>query len=502
MSPFPAMPEIPDDDPPAALRLLWRYLQAVFRHVSIPKAALIVTPLVGVAIGAAYCFLGLDQTLSWLSDFVPMSIALVGIIMSYKQPREKNHLAATTVLILAGVVGTGVLHWSRARDYAAHKAEVGGLNGKMDTVRNQNIEILLQLSGFRSATPQTPQAAEVERRSNIQKVLRGEYILSHENISAGLLAGTELPPAEWMNKRLAELGEKWTVAQPVVRVSVSPNSPCVPGRPRINAGPDGYRGVCDEDVGAWVIQEAERIGTLGEACIQRELQNKADKMVEDFQFRNEFNSCCKQETKELRAEAISRLGPANKSSREQEMWERVFPEDRKDLVALPADMRDKILGPAQFRDPDCWDVQRYAPFLRQLGMRLKRRVIPRKPPVSLEFSESPAPVKGAYNPNVKVVGIAVAIKTKVAVESGYVVVEFGGGHWAYLNSDAPRRSFQPMGPDIDNKALTDYVALLPDAHNVYILNVAGSGFSPTKDLHVEAVGTDTFHTTKVTLFDE
>ena len=44
---------------------------------------------------------------------------------------------------------------------------------------------------------------------NIYKALRGEYILSHQNISPGLLAGNENPPNEWMNKRLGQLGENW-----------------------------------------------------------------------------------------------------------------------------------------------------------------------------------------------------------------------------------------------------------------------------------------------------
>jgi hypothetical protein len=39
--------------------------------------------------------------------------------------------------------------------------------------------------------------------------LRKEYIASHDDVSPGLLAGSELPPAEWMNSRLAELNKPW-----------------------------------------------------------------------------------------------------------------------------------------------------------------------------------------------------------------------------------------------------------------------------------------------------
>lgn len=54
-----------------------------------------------------------------------------------------------------------------------------------------------------------PIAAEVERRRQILNALRNEYILSHDNISAALMAGTEYPPTDWMNERLRQLGERW-----------------------------------------------------------------------------------------------------------------------------------------------------------------------------------------------------------------------------------------------------------------------------------------------------
>ncbi len=38
-----------------------------------------------------------------------------------------------------------------------------------------------------------------------------EYILSHDGLSPALLAGTEPVPADWMNKRLEQIGEAWRV---------------------------------------------------------------------------------------------------------------------------------------------------------------------------------------------------------------------------------------------------------------------------------------------------
>lgn len=55
--------------------------------------------------------------------------------------------------------------------------------------------------------------AETTRRRNLLERLRNEYILSHDNISPALMAGTEQAPTDWVNKRLTELGEKWRVTQ-------------------------------------------------------------------------------------------------------------------------------------------------------------------------------------------------------------------------------------------------------------------------------------------------
>jgi hypothetical protein len=49
-------------------------------------------------------------------------------------------------------------------------------------------------------------------RSRQQAVLRGlhnEYVLSHDGISPGLLAGSEPLPREWVEARLAQMGERW-----------------------------------------------------------------------------------------------------------------------------------------------------------------------------------------------------------------------------------------------------------------------------------------------------
>jgi cell division protein FtsB len=53
---------------------------------------------------------------------------------------------------------------------------------------------------------------EAERRQNIEKALRNEFILSHDPTDPDVLSGIQMPPESWMNQRLQELGETWKFA--------------------------------------------------------------------------------------------------------------------------------------------------------------------------------------------------------------------------------------------------------------------------------------------------
>jgi uncharacterized membrane protein len=66
----------------------------------------------------------LGSTLSLAADFVPMAIAMVGIIMSYRTPKKEHHLRTTLILIACGSVGTGIMSLVRIRSEAGHKMEM------------------------------------------------------------------------------------------------------------------------------------------------------------------------------------------------------------------------------------------------------------------------------------------------------------------------------------------------------------------------------------------
>lgn len=208
-------------------QIAFRFARPRARHLLISgfKRHWVVSTLTsGVIVSfVAYRLLGFDLFLPLLADLVPLLIAVVGIVMSYRQPRKETHLMATVVLICAGLAGTAIISWNRIRTEHAHKMETKDLNDKLDrqgrkieSVGDQNAAILKQALSTPGSSPQAGSAdnPQLLKRKNVLALLRNEYILSHENISPGLLAGTEFPPADWMNRRLRQLGEKWTFVRP------------------------------------------------------------------------------------------------------------------------------------------------------------------------------------------------------------------------------------------------------------------------------------------------
>jgi hypothetical protein len=144
-----------------------------------------------------------------LADATPLLLALVGIIMSYIQPRRASHNLTTAVLIMAGLIGTVILSWNRTRTESAHQTEMTSLGTKVDRVEEQNTK----LGNFLLGAKDTGKMSETDRKRGIENVLRNEYILSQNPVDPEILAGNQYPPEAWMNKRLREMGESWEFAK-------------------------------------------------------------------------------------------------------------------------------------------------------------------------------------------------------------------------------------------------------------------------------------------------
>lgn len=78
-------------------------------------------------------------------------------------------------------------------------------------VQQRRLATTLSTTEVQTAREESKKADNNRRKQMLQSLVR-EYILSHDGLSPGLLAGTEWPPIDWLNKRVKELGESWTVA--------------------------------------------------------------------------------------------------------------------------------------------------------------------------------------------------------------------------------------------------------------------------------------------------
>jgi hypothetical protein len=78
---------------------------------------------------------------------------------------------------------------------------------------------------------------EAERREHLAASLRDEYILSHDPIDPAILAGKAMPPEAWMNSRLNQMGETWTVAKDTPQASAPRSYIVLDGNPKFT-GPN------------------------------------------------------------------------------------------------------------------------------------------------------------------------------------------------------------------------------------------------------------------------
>lgn len=245
--------------------------------------------------------------------------------------------------------------------------------------------------------------------------------------------------------------------------------------PRLGTGPDAYKDIDDVQVGQWTMEEANKIEDMANSTMA---VGSASPDAERWFFKNKFNDCCAQDVYELRTEVLRRLGPPAKDPDEISAWTMLFPQ-----LKYPG-APDRI-------DPAT--VRYYAPYLRRLGLRLKRRAAPRLGPLTLKFSEQELPPeKPGYS------HIVVTIETTKELTSGYIAVQFIGQPYSvgcdFQNSKLALTAEVPA----DNPSITE---LLKVSTN-YVLQIGKTPFSPSNPVHVEARGSSQIHVSRVTFLDE
>lgn len=259
--------------------------------------------------------------------------------------------------------------------------------------------------------------------------------------------------------------------------------PSAPQIVRLGVGPDAYKDITDLQLIKWVNDEADKIESLAEQAMQPP-QNGMSPNAMLWRFNNDFNDCCAQDLKDMRAELLRRLGPKGKDNDEIEEWTALFPADKYPMIPPNA----KYVLPQSLRS--------YAGYFRRLAVRLKRRTVPRAAAKPLPFVETPIESDEKFSHR-----IVATITTKETIANGYIIVEFDKSP-ASIGTDFPGKYVMDWRL-IDNRDFAEYVAnLMSNRITYYALAIAGTPLTPSTPMHVVAAGANDFHVTKVTLFDE
>ncbi|MGD0009183.1 MAG: hypothetical protein ABSE93_11650 [Terriglobia bacterium] len=158
----------------------------------------------------------LHVSLETVPDLAFVLLALAGL--SYLMPElmkkfETSRALRVSAFVIFSVFGiAAVIMNSVSREDQENQGQIN--RNKIDLLSGQvhdTLQFLVQSKG---------QPSELERRKHILDTLRSEYILTHPEASAAMIAGNADAPSEWMNKQLQELGEQWKYVPPLPALSV------------------------------------------------------------------------------------------------------------------------------------------------------------------------------------------------------------------------------------------------------------------------------------------
>jgi hypothetical protein len=249
--------------------------------------------------------------------------------------------------------------------------------------------------------------------------------------------------------------------------------------PRLGEGPDAYKDLDAAQVGQWTMEEADKIERMGEEALNPIPGIPVSSNSRNWMFTNRFNDCCADDVKQLRTEVLRRLGPAAKDTDEISAWIELFPDFKYPIPRPP------IFMPSS--------ATHYAPYLRRLGLRLKRQEVPRSSPKALQFSEQQLSPEKAGSSR-----IVVTIKTRKELLAGYIAVQFSRVPYEVEDDFENSSSALKSADFIDNQAVVEILRVSTN----FILRIGKTPFVPSKAIHVEVRASAPIHVSAVTFFDE
>ncbi len=456
-----------------ALRAIWRYTHALVEYFSPLRLTITLGSFFLALLAAVYLFThDIYEVLSWGADSVPLWLTVLGIILSVKKPMKEEQQGALLVfLIMLGFAGTAALHLSRSHDQ--HH-----LDNRIDTALGiiNGIQSKLSVQG-NSSKPQTGW----ERQKDILDSLRGEYILTHKDISSGLLAGTEWPPNDWMKRRLQELGEQelaehWNFSfkQPLAPAR-APSATSVPGASLVSPSLinlcNRANALADEMMQylyfrGWPTQVYKSGGADAFAQWDRDLTQY---------FRYKYLDQVKQIGKEFASfhYVDSRLDEELKSIDQLgSLGAPILPQEI-------ADMADRLRLLAKQASPENY-----------------------REPRPLSFKEKVVPA--TWLPKIAPYQLEIEITTKEIITQGYIVVEFSAPPGAMVSDLKGAKYVSEWGKDVTNDKLSAlfkaYSADYTKAPPIYAFEIGDVPFVPSLPIHVTIANKTEVHVKSVTLY--
>lgn len=263
-----------------------------------------------------------------------------------------------------------------------------------------------------------------------------------------------------------------------------PSSPLVEpapkAPPRLGIGAEAYKDIEDVQLAQWARDESYKIEEMANGAMRPGLESPR---AAQWFFSNNIKQCCVQDVQELRTEILRRLGPPGKDPDEISAWTILFPQTH-------------FQGASDTITPR--SASNYAPYLRRLASRLKRRQIPRVGAISLHFSEAQVPPQPPLN---SPYNLMATIKTETKVTAGYIIVEFDHHPGTIVcDFEDSKLVLTSDGRLIDNEEVRNYAGKYEPPN--YALVIGKTPFTPEKPIRVLASGAEPLRVVKVTLYDE
>jgi hypothetical protein len=179
----------------------------------------------------------LHVLLDAVPDAVPLLLAVAGL--GYCMPDLTKHIekhkpirvGLMCLFIMFGILAIGV----NAVNREGQEHDKEGQDRKMDVVNTSVGRVLDFLVSTRGTTN------EAERRVQIQHTLRDEYIMSHDLVDPEILSGARMPPEDWMNARLSQIGEHWKFSPSPSVAAATPIPQIIPESKQAEIGVSFYK---------------------------------------------------------------------------------------------------------------------------------------------------------------------------------------------------------------------------------------------------------------------